>query len=116
MTQQDVVIKTVIGNRRVEVNILHLLFILKRLVVQHFYLNRHTPALVSELERIRHEVDQYLKESSLVSVNFFDQCQISWLINHSSQIDFSLVGGVFHHLERFVNYRGQAEEVIVELK
>ena len=68
---------------------------------------------IGELERVRQEVDQYLKVSSLVAVDGLDVVQVLFAVYIGFQFNILVISLMQNNLECFLNDTAQVEIILI---
>ena len=68
---------------------------------------------IGELERVRQEVNQYLKVSSLVAVDGLDVVQVLFAVYIGFQFNILVISLMQNNLECFLNDTAQVEIILI---
>ena len=68
---------------------------------------------IGELERVRQEVDQYLKVSSLVAVDGSDVVQVLFAVYIGFQFNILVISLMQNNLECFLNDTAKVEIILI---
>ena len=68
---------------------------------------------IGELKRVRQEVDQYLKVSSLVAVDGLDVVQVLFVVYIRFQFDILVISLMQNNLECFLNDAAQVKIILI---